>query len=439
MIRKTLVLSLALCLTAVTTTAHAYVREAANWNPSSLPITYYVNQATIPTTLGTSTGIAAIDGGFAAWAAPSCTAWRTTNGGDTTTSASTSDRRNVIMWLTSWPAEYGSSTIGVTTPVWSSGGYFIDADIVFNAYNFRWNTTGTGGGSYVDAQSIATHEEGHFLGLDHSPTGSAVMYASYSGGLKRTLQADDQNGVCAIYPSGAPATDAGPRPDAGASADPCSAHGTTCDGCTPYAGCGFCGTTGQCVSGTRTGPTGSSCGSWAWYEADCATIGTPDAGGTTPVDAGAATGGGRFGDPCTQPTDCATGGLCAVDTSGTGFCTRACADDCGCPTAYECYAVSATISVCVPGTNTCSTAGNDAAVVGPGEDAAVIDPGGDAAVIDPGGDAATIDDAGSSPHGTRAGGCGCAAAGASNGGTGASLLGLAVIGIVAARRRRTRR
>jgi MYXO-CTERM domain-containing protein len=341
------------------------------------------------------------------------------------------------MWLTAWPAEYGSSTIGVTTPVWS-GRYFIDADIVFNARNFGWNTTGTGGGgSNVDAQSIATHEEGHFLGLDHSASGAAVMYASYSGGLKRTLQTDDQNGVCAIYPSGAAATDAGPQPDAGPSADPCSAHGTTCSGCTPYAGCGFCGTTGQCASGTRTGPASGSCGAWAWYEADCASIGPTDAG-TAPVDSGSATGGGRFGDPCAQPTDCASGGLCAVPSGGTGFCTRACADDCGCPTAYDCYAVSATTSICIPGTNTCSMAGEDAAVVNPGDDAAVVNPGDDAAVVNPGDDAAASADDGGTSHGTRAGGCGCAAAGANDGGLGATALGLVLLGLVTSRRR-TRR
>lgn len=104
--------------------AHAYVREQSNWNPNALPITYYINQATIPSTLGTDAGIAALDGGFASWSAPSCTTWRTTDAGNTTTSANTNDRRNVQLWISgSWPAELGSvnSVIGVTTPVWSLG------------------------------------------------------------------------------------------------------------------------------------------------------------------------------------------------------------------------------------------------------------------------------------------------------------------------------
>jgi len=423
----------AFAVLTVTAPAHAYVRETTNWNPSSLPIPYAINQATIPSTLGTSAGVAAVEGGFATWAAPACTSWRATDTGNTSTTANTGDRHNVIMWLTSWPAELGdvTSVIGVTTPVWSSGGYFIDADIQFNAQYFRWNTTGTGGASSVDAQSIATHEEGHFLGLDHTTVRGAIMYPSYSGGLVRNLGADDQSGVCAIYPSGVAATDSGVHPtDAGtSSSDPCAGFSDTCADCTQYNGCGFCGATGQCVTGTSRGPQTGTCASgYAWLPSDCTA--------TTPTDAGV-TGGARFGDPCMQPTDCATGGIC-VGTPGatSGFCTRACADDCSCPDAYTCYNAGS-ISVCIPGANTCAT--NPDAAVLPGEDAAVL-PGYDSGTITPG-DASTVlpgDDGGTTTtHGTHAGGCGCTTVGARGDGM-ASMIGLAALGLVIARRRRTR-
>lgn len=404
--------------------AHAFVREQSNWNPGTLPITYYVNQSTIPSSLGTTPGVGAVDAGFATWAAPACTSWRTTDAGNTATGANSGDRTNVILWVSgSWPAELGSvsSVIGVTTPVWNVGGYFIDADIRFNNVGFRWNTTGTGGGSFVDTQSIATHEEGHFLGLDHTPIGSAIMYASYSGGLKRTLGADDQNGVCTIYPSGVAAMDAGMS----MSSDPCNAFGTTCAACTPNDGCGFCGASSQCVSGTPTGPTSGACGGgYVWLPRDCSAAGS---------DAG--TGGtGRFGDPCTAPTDCGSGALCVGDgTSPTGFCSRTCNDDCGCPDGYACFGTSdPTLRVCAPGTRMCAMGGTDAGTVLPGDDAAVV-PGTDAAVT-AGDDASTTDDAGhTTPR--RTGGCGCTTAGAS-GGMGASLLVLAAVGVLGARRRR---
>ncbi|MFO0684939.1 MAG: matrixin family metalloprotease [Sandaracinus sp.] len=404
--------------------AHAYVREQSNWNPNALPITYYINQATIPSTLGTDAGIAALDGGFASWSAPSCTTWRTTDAGNTTTSANTNDRRNVQLWISgSWPAELGSvnSVIGVTTPVWSSGGYFIDADIRYNNVGFRWTTTGSGGS--VDAQSIATHEEGHFLGLDHSASATAVMYASYSGGLKRTLTSDDQNGVCAIYPSGVAPTDAGTS-----TGDRCNAFGNTCADCTPNNGCGFCADTNQCVTGNSAGPTTGSCGTYVWLPRDCAAAGT---------DAG--TGGtGRFGDPCTSPNDCGSGGLCIGISATEGLCSRACNDDCGCPSGYACYMTNdPSLSVCAPGTGTCATA-PDAGTIQPGDDAAVV-PGNDAAVVaDDGAVIPGMDDASTSaPHGTTAGGCSCSAAGGGQGGLGAAGLALA-LGVTTAIRRRRR-
>jgi hypothetical protein len=53
-------------------------------------------------------------------------------------------------------------------------------------------------GSTYDLQTIALHEIGHALGLDHSTAGSAVMYKSYHGTL-RGLAADDTNGIRALY------------------------------------------------------------------------------------------------------------------------------------------------------------------------------------------------------------------------------------------------
>ena len=56
----------------------------------------------------------------------------------------------------------------------------------------------------VDIQNVVTHEAGHFLGLGHSDVSPSVMrYRAETSDLsKRTLKADDVEGICAIYPPG---------------------------------------------------------------------------------------------------------------------------------------------------------------------------------------------------------------------------------------------
>lgn len=348
---------LALAALSATSLANAYTPSASKWNPASLPIGYRVNGASAPASIGAAGAIAAVEAGFATWAAPACTAWRSTNLGSTSrTRAQSGDSERSILWIQgpagSWPAELGSetSTIGVTTPVWRSGGYFIDADIQFNAVGFRW---GNGSGGTVDTQSIAVHEEGHFLGLDHTSVRGAVMYPSYAGGQIRNLSADDQAGVCALYPAGTAVSDAGVAADSGVSpgggdvgavcsaSAPCAA-GNRCV-CRSATDC-FCS---RSCSASAPCPSGFQCAN-----TNLGALCIPGGGGMM--------GTGRTGDPCTAPEQCATG-LCVQGRSGGAFCSQACADDCSCPSDFACFRTSmAGLNVCGPGTNECDPTMDDA-------------------------------------------------------------------------------
>lgn len=81
-------------------------------------------------------------------------------------------------------------------------GQIAEADIMFNPTT-AFSTSTTASLSQVDLQSVATHEVGHFLGLDHSTLVSATMFPTIPAGynLPKTLSPDDMAAISTIYPS----------------------------------------------------------------------------------------------------------------------------------------------------------------------------------------------------------------------------------------------
>ncbi|HET9953437.1 MAG TPA: matrixin family metalloprotease [Polyangiaceae bacterium] len=99
-----------------------------------------------------------------------------------------------------WMTTGSGDALGLTT-VWfdRKTGQIYDADVEVNGTGRLTHGSPQDG---ADLQSIVTHEIGHFLGLDHANTQSAVMYATYNPGRDnlRLLRDDDVKGICAIYP-----------------------------------------------------------------------------------------------------------------------------------------------------------------------------------------------------------------------------------------------
>lgn len=162
-------------------------------------------------------------------------------------------------------------------------GAIAEVDMVVNAVNFRWSDDEPGG--TIDLETVMIHEAGHFLGLDHSDVGGAIMLPNYVGHAQRGLGADDQAGVCSIYPNGR--------------------HGP----CARSADC----EEGDTCQGTLVGPRlpGLRCG---------APLGEAQPGGRCGVGENAC------------DTGCSTG-FCLDG----GFCSAACVTDEDCPADKSCF------------------------------------------------------------------------------------------------------
>lgn len=108
---------------------------------------------------------------------------------------------NVLMFRDSgW--SHGRTVLALTSVTFQSNdGQIFDADIEFNSQNYDFTTGFLQ--VEIDVANTATHEIGHFLGLDHSNVEASTMFATAPTGeiAKRSLDPDDIEGICAIYPS----------------------------------------------------------------------------------------------------------------------------------------------------------------------------------------------------------------------------------------------
>ncbi len=156
---------------------------------------------------------------FDVWANVAGVSLSTTDQGTQASSASSSDGKNTIVWVTSGWRNLSfrppSNALAVTLLSFDDNtGRIVDADIYFNSQDFDWgDVQATSDYSLMDIQNIATHEIGHLLGADHSSEayfeddallGDATMYYASGAGetMRRDLNGDDQGAVQALYGSG---------------------------------------------------------------------------------------------------------------------------------------------------------------------------------------------------------------------------------------------
>lgn len=81
-------------------------------------------------------------------------------------------------------------------------GHILETDIMFNPET-SFSLSEDAPSDRIDLQSVATHEIGHLLGLDHTNLLSSTMFPSIVAGASypRETQLDDRIGISTLYPA----------------------------------------------------------------------------------------------------------------------------------------------------------------------------------------------------------------------------------------------
>jgi matrixin len=338
--------------------AVGYLPSGSRWSAGQIPVRHCISPNATSTSLSASQQQAAVTSAINQWrnsevgGGTSCTTYDAVASTSQCATIRASDGQNNIYWVRNW--QQGSQVIGVT---WSSSlgacGTITDgtgrqwnldcksdADIEFNDRDYTWTTNGSSG---TDVGSIAVHEYGHFIGLDHCNDnmtcnlGTAVMYAAYPGGAIRVPYNDDIEGNCTLYPG-----------TQGGTGWPCTQAGDcTTSICVSPSANGYCSQTcGSC-------PTGYSCRANPQNAAQMVCLrddGTNHA----------------LCETCTGiPNACANGGVCVggLPEANGGRCSTPCpnpsAMNGGCPNLYGCYQLqNASGSYCLPMSRDCTNLTN---------------------------------------------------------------------------------
>lgn len=177
------------------------------WADASFPVTWRLNSIRGGNVTGARDLGEVFRQAFQTWNAVSTARVSFAEGASTNVTDAAQDGINLVSVT---PAVYNldvpSTTIlyTVTNPTASQfPGQIVEADILFNPQTLLSTDVSVPQDRY-DLQSLAVHEIGHLLGLDHSGLASAAMFPTSVQGssLLRTLDLDDVLGVSNLYPTG---------------------------------------------------------------------------------------------------------------------------------------------------------------------------------------------------------------------------------------------
>ena len=119
------------------------------------------------------------------------------------------NKRSELVWVENAAWKHGTYVLGVTVAITDWSGSIVESDIAFNGYLQKWTNDpyeATKKQGYQHVKSVAIHEIGHFVGVNHMLGGwkqndPPTMSPSVSpNGLSASLNADDKKAICFLNP-----------------------------------------------------------------------------------------------------------------------------------------------------------------------------------------------------------------------------------------------
>jgi hypothetical protein len=191
-------------------------RNPNRWNFSEFQVQWNLNPNAGSNVTGLRTVADVVQASFNTWTSAPNATLPVTRGADSSVNSESNSPANInLICFVCSDGDFSkdSETLAVTiTTTADQGqsdghggmaqftGQIIKADILFNPAD-KFSTDATGSGQ--DLQTIATHEIGHFFGLDHSAVVGAVMFP-FAAPVKTTLSYDDVAGISNVYPKSTP-------------------------------------------------------------------------------------------------------------------------------------------------------------------------------------------------------------------------------------------